>query len=509
MKRIAKRITERITKRTIIGMLIMALALSMLTFTASATTTVKVQIAPYTTDIEHIGVYNGAVEYPLLVYKNITYLPLTAGVCERLGLASGFDSEKGLYITKAQLSYSFEDAEAFGGSALNYYGTEYEAQIPEYPIYLNGISINSHKEEYPFLNFRGITYMPLTYKFAVEELNLFLDWSQENQHFRLYKSENWFTEKMTDIYAYVELGKITDGYASLMKTTHGYTEYTDELGQPKRYPYHWYDVYRLETENDTLSHLGTTYEFNNDLYERRELMPYETTDKVKLDEHGVLTYDGTELTRFVPTETGIRALSVYGREFEIGNKTLIFVGMNFGTAPAPYTSINEFLFLKNENGIEMLKNYDVLCMLNNVYPDENGGAYICTHGYRPMASSRWSNPHSSVYYLDPDGTLSDLTESYPDINSIRAIGYHGGKLYVEAMYYGTQKENYTWDNRFSTVNSGYYAIDSKNGNSMTKLYPYISGEAFVTPDGGFYCIADYAKKPRIINLITRIITEVE
>lgn len=488
------------------------IAVSALGFTASAeSTTVKVQIAPYTTHIEYIDVYNGAVKFPLLVYKNITYLPLTGGVCERLGLASGFDAEKGLYITKAQVPYNFEDSDAFGGSTLNYYGTEYDAVIPEYPIYLNGIRIDSTKEEYPFLNFRGITYIPLTYKFAVEELNLFLDWSQENQHLRLYKSENHFTHKMTDIYTYAEIGKITDSYVSIMKTSHGYTEYADEFGQLKRNPYHWYDVYRLETENDILSHLGTTYEFNNDLYERREPNPYEITDKVKLDEHGVLTYDGIELTRFVPSEeTGKRALSVYGREFDIGDKkTVIFVGMNFGTAPAPYTQINEFLFLKTENGIEMLKNYDVLCRFNELYPDGKGGAYICTHGYRPMASSRWSNPHSSVYYLSPEGVLSDLAESYPDINSIRAIGYHNGKLYVEAMYYGTPKKNYTWDNLFSTVNSGYYVIDGESGNTITKLYPYVRGEAFVTPDGGFYLCADYAKKPRIINLKTHVITEVE
>lgn len=485
------------------------LSVSALTFTVSAeSSTVKVQIAPHTTEIEYIGVYNGAVEYPLLVYKNITYLPLTVGVCERLGLASGFDAEKGLYITKAQMPFNLEDSDAFGGSALNYYGTEYDAEIPEYPIYLNGIRIDSYKEEYPFLNFRGITYMPLTYKFAVEELNLFLDWSQENQHLRLYKSENHFTDKMTDIYTYVELGRITDSYISLMKTSHGYTEYADEFGQLLRYPYHWYDIYSYEPESDRLSRLGTTYEFKNDLYERRELSPRTPSEKITLTD-GTLYYDGTALETYEKTETGIGAVGAYGYEFSLGDKTVIFAGVSFGSAPAPYTVRNEFLFLKTESGITKLENYDSLCNFSELYPDGKGGAFICTYGYRPMSSSRWSNPHSSVYYLSSDGILSDLTEDYKDINSIRAIGYADGKLYVQAMYYGSPKSVYTWDNIFSTVNSGYYAIDSENGNAITKLYPYVGGEAFVTPDGGFYLIADYAKKPRIVNLKTGIITEVE
>lgn len=505
-------------KKIVSVILSLTFILSTAAYTVSAeSSAVKVKISPFTNEIEHMSVYNGIVRYPLLFYKDITYLPLTGGVCERLGLATGFDPEKGLYITKAQLPYKFEDSEAFGESdgIGEYYGLhyEYEAQISEYPIYLNGIRINNHKEEYPFLNFRGITYMPLTYKFAVEELDLYLEWSNENQHIRLYKSENYFTEKMTDIYTYVEVGNITDSYISLMKTSHGYTEYPLSAGhygngQPLRYSYHWYDVYRFETESDRLSHLGTTFEFKNELYERRELSPRTPSGKITLTD-GTLYYDGTALETYEKSETGVGAVGAYGYEFPLGDKTVIFAGVSFGSAPAPYTVRNEFLFLKTESGITKLENYDSLCNFSGLYPDGKGGAFICTYGYRPASSSRWSNPHSSVYYLSPDGILSDLTESYPDINSIRAIGYADGKLYVQAMYYGSQKSVYAWDNTFSTVNSGYYVIDSEKGNSITKLYPYVDGEAFVTESGGFYLCADYAKKPRIINLISGIITEVE
>ena len=154
-------------------LLIVAVVL-LLIFSVSASDiqTVSVEICPFYTEIQSASVYNGAVEYPLITYNDITYLPLTKGICDRLWLVTSFDSEKGFYIASSSfVPYIEDDRTIFGGSAVNYYGVPYSAVIPSYPIYLNGIRIDSTKEEYPFLNFRGITYMPLTYKCAVEELN--------------------------------------------------------------------------------------------------------------------------------------------------------------------------------------------------------------------------------------------------------------------------------------------------------------------------------------------------
>ena len=140
---------------------------------------VKVKIAPFYTEIQSMSVDNRYVEFPLITYKDITYFPMTFSLCRSLGLVSGFDSEKGLFITREEVGFYEETPNYFGGDAINYYDTSYAASIPTYPIYLNGIYIDNTKEEYPLLNFRGITYFPMTWCFAYEELNFDVEWSEK------------------------------------------------------------------------------------------------------------------------------------------------------------------------------------------------------------------------------------------------------------------------------------------------------------------------------------------
>ena len=66
---------------------------------------VRVKIAPFYTEIENVSVDNRYVEYPLITYKDITYFPMTYNLCAFLGLRSGFDAEKGLYIISIPGSY--------------------------------------------------------------------------------------------------------------------------------------------------------------------------------------------------------------------------------------------------------------------------------------------------------------------------------------------------------------------------------------------------------------------
>ena len=114
---------------------------------------VKVKIAPFYTQIENVSVDNRYVEYPLITYKDVTYFPMTYDLCSMLGLSVGFDNNEGLFITKHyhEMGYDYVP-KYFGGSATNYYNTEYDAVIPTYPVYLNGISIyeNGTKHIYSF-----------------------------------------------------------------------------------------------------------------------------------------------------------------------------------------------------------------------------------------------------------------------------------------------------------------------------------------------------------------------
>lgn len=120
---------------------------------------------------------NAAAEYPIIVYKDITYIPLSWDMAGFMGLTVRFApygySENPLlenYILYAgNGSIETEVLPTGNGSA----PSSLTASIPEYQVVLgSGIKIDNANEEYPILNFCGVTYFPLTWRYAYE----FFDW---------------------------------------------------------------------------------------------------------------------------------------------------------------------------------------------------------------------------------------------------------------------------------------------------------------------------------------------
>lgn len=103
--------------------------------------------------------------YATINYEGITYVPLTWNYCQALGFNTSFDAEQGIFYvdTTIPVGEIVQD-----GSGDNILGGAYLADIPVYQIIINGEEINNLSEEYPLLNFRNITYFPLTWSFAVE-----------------------------------------------------------------------------------------------------------------------------------------------------------------------------------------------------------------------------------------------------------------------------------------------------------------------------------------------------
>ena len=115
---------------------------------------------------------NAAREYPLLLYKNITYFPLTYYDCRYLGLVTEWsDSTKTLSVYKDdKITGAYRD---YNCDRLN--AKTNSVEICSFNIFVNGKEVDNKKEEYPFITFRGVTYFPVTWRFAVEEFG----WSYE------------------------------------------------------------------------------------------------------------------------------------------------------------------------------------------------------------------------------------------------------------------------------------------------------------------------------------------
>ncbi len=96
-------------------------------------------------------------KFPMLTYKGITYLPLTWDYCKALGLEKSWDQENGLKLTKKyNNSTPNQDLTSNNDINKNYTVKEYDSDV-----FING-SIYEN-EDYPFLLFRQIIYLPLTY----------------------------------------------------------------------------------------------------------------------------------------------------------------------------------------------------------------------------------------------------------------------------------------------------------------------------------------------------------
>ena len=154
-------------KKLWIRLLTAALVLGLLPAPAAhaAGRTVRVSLPSHAVTLNGQTVSSDYSRYPFLVYKDITYFPMTYYDCRLLGLSTSWSREDGLAIEKDDAGLSEYSREV--QSAKNA-GTQ-QAQITEGPVRVNGKTIDNSSETYPILSFRNVTYFPLTWRFAVEE----------------------------------------------------------------------------------------------------------------------------------------------------------------------------------------------------------------------------------------------------------------------------------------------------------------------------------------------------
>lgn len=134
-------------------------------YAETTSNSVKVTLPTFKVTINGSKMDSSYSKYPLIVYKDITYFPMTYNDCRYLGLESNWKGiEDGLLIDATDITAAYNP---YNTNIKN--SSSYMAMIPTFPIKINGKSIDNSKEEYPLLIFRDITYFPITWKFGVEE----------------------------------------------------------------------------------------------------------------------------------------------------------------------------------------------------------------------------------------------------------------------------------------------------------------------------------------------------
>lgn len=129
-------------------------------------------------------VNNTYSKFPLIVYNNITYFPMTYSDCRYLGIESTWKGNKeGLLVDATGVTAAYNP---YKSSSSN--GRTYTAKIPSFPIKVNGKAVDNSKEQYPLLSFRDITYFPMTWKYGVEQFGW--DYSFDGKNGLVIKSKN-------------------------------------------------------------------------------------------------------------------------------------------------------------------------------------------------------------------------------------------------------------------------------------------------------------------------------
>jgi len=114
--------------------------------------------------------------YPVISYNDITYFPMTWHYCRMLGVTTDWTHETGLRVEKANATaepIEYEKADNTNEHSLY-------AVLPKYDIVVNGKKIENDSEEYPLLNFRNVTYFPLTWDFIINEFGWNYTFDSEN-----------------------------------------------------------------------------------------------------------------------------------------------------------------------------------------------------------------------------------------------------------------------------------------------------------------------------------------
>ncbi|MDF2837629.1 MAG: hypothetical protein K0Q63_3269, partial [Paenibacillus sp.] len=138
----------------------------------AAAASVKVTLPKFEVKLNGHAVENQYREYPLLVYRGITYFPMTWNDTRMLGLETTWSQAAGLGIKQSQVTSSYAPYKTSNRNK-----STYSATIAASAITVNGKAIHNAKESYPLLTFRDITYFPLTWRFAHDEFGWDYKWS--------------------------------------------------------------------------------------------------------------------------------------------------------------------------------------------------------------------------------------------------------------------------------------------------------------------------------------------
>lgn len=421
--------------------------------------TASVVIPDYQVIIDDSSIYYADSIYPFLNYKGITYLPMTYEYSRAMNLTTGY-----LQGTAFMVAYQpgYGELPIYETTANKKYNT---AIVPSgYNIYVNAKKVDNKTAEYPLLNFRDVTYFPLTWEYAVEEFGWEI--SFENNIFRIDTDNNtayrWTLKEKRENDAILELYYDREIPLDDVSVKHEYI----------------IEYYSLDYDSGELIQINNYQEEFTDAPKSEQL-------ELTVDD-GYVYYNGQRLDGVYIEQAANAYLSSVG-EAQTGYTIsayiseiyqpleVVDVGVNtyyYGIDGTRLGKIN-YTFIRINDTLKLVGAFKTV---ENVY-ELNGDIYFNTVGYA-QTIFRHYRQNRKLWKLSKDGELSEIR--YGDYNSMVIIGKANNKLYLKCMW---APENNMEDSPFSVslVNDGYYTFDTEG---IRFVSPYIYSDYDIVSDNG-------------------------
>lgn len=419
---------------------------------------VNVVIPDYQVVVDGASIYYQDSVYPFLNFKGITYIPMTYEYSRAFNLATGW-----LEGTAFMVAYNpcDEPLPIYETTVNNKYET---AVVPAgYNVYVNGKKIYNNNAEYPLLNFRGVTYFPATWEYAVENFGWELKF--ENNSFEINteigggKTFTLAEKRENDAVFQLSYNKevpMDDGwfktefiteYLSVDYKTGGITKIDDYKESEK-------SMNNTEQKID----VNDGYAYLNGQKLDGIYVKEAANDFVKPENAEKTEYSVTGFTSDVYSPLEVLSVTVYTANY--GTES------NWGTR-------EKYTFVISNGKIIPLGTFKTI---ENVYA-LGDDIYFNTVDYMQTTFSHYMH-NRKMWKLSKDGTLTQI--SYADYNSIKIIGKANGMLYLKCVW--APENPMDWGSySVSLVNDGYYTFD---GEGIKFVSPYIYSDFDVVSDDG-------------------------
>ncbi|SFL67050.1 hypothetical protein SAMN03159341_108150 [Paenibacillus sp. 1_12] len=427
---------------------------------------VKVHIPTFNVELNGVMIDNEHQEYPLLVYNDITYFPMTWNYSRALSLSVNWDQESGLSIMRNN-QFREKMKQTLGSN--NDLNRDYTATVADYPIHVNWKQIDNANESYPVLQFRDITYFPMTWRFTHDEFEWDTSWMSKAgfklttiQHKVLYQL---FYEEGDFLYAY---GNQNDVY-QINKSLEGTPirlakEAGEEISKHEKDRFKPYQAANFEKKNEKVELKDHTIE-----YKQLELLSFSsgTADKQE--------------SKSASVSLNKKVFSAESAIIPVSNDiTFVFLTVYYA-AQDIYTPQDSFAFIVKDGKAVRVPEFNQ--KPDYVINNKDGSSWLISQA--PSSSSaRTARLRGQILHIAPDGATTSMNNQM-QADNLDLLFADQGVLTVRAYSEKQIKET-----------DGIYLL---NGTApATKLHDYVPGNFYIDASHTLYVVD--GMKNRITNL---------